>query len=56
MVKQISCREAGMDCEFLIRDENEDELVDLVQQHAERSHNTELADSDVRDLMVEVER
>lgn len=44
-----------MDCDFLIRDENEDELVELVQRHAEQTHDTEMSDPDVRDLMSEVE-
>lgn len=55
MVKQVNCRETGMDCEFMVRDENEDELVELVRRHAERTHDIDMPESDVRNLMTEVE-
>lgn len=49
MVKEVNCKEAGYeDCEFVIRDENEEELIDLVQQHSERTHNTSASREDVR--------
>lgn len=50
MAKQISCREAGYDCDFEIRSENEAELVEIVQQHAMETHDTELSESDVKGL------
>jgi predicted small metal-binding protein len=53
MVKQVSCREAGMDCDFLVRDENEDELIELVQRHAENTHGMEMSRSDVREYVTE---
>lgn len=34
MVKEISCRGAGIDCEFLIRSEQMDELLGFVKEHA----------------------
>lgn len=55
MVKEVSCKQAGFEgCEFLVRDENEDEIVDLVQQHAERTHETSVSREDVEDLMQEI--
>ena len=51
MVNEVSCKEAGYDCEFLIRDENEDELIELVQQHSEQTHDMSVSREDVRGLM-----
>lgn len=48
MVKEISCREAGYDCDFQIRSENEEELIEFVQQHARETHDTDMSVSDVR--------
>lgn len=55
MAKEVSCKEAGFeDCDFFIRNENEDEMIDLVQQHAEHTHDTTVAREDVENLMKEV--
>lgn len=51
MVKEMSCRDAGMDCDFMIRSENENELIEFVQQHAEETHNEEMSRSDVRNAL-----
>lgn len=48
MPKEIACRDAGYDCDFVIRDENEDELIKFVQEHAQETHDTEMAASDIR--------
>lgn len=53
MVKEVSCKEAGYDCEFLIRDENEDELIDLVQRHSEQTHDMSVSREDVQGMMKE---
>jgi len=37
--KELSCRNAGMDCDFLVRSESEDEVISLASQHACHSHN-----------------
>lgn len=37
--REISCREAGADCDFMVRAETEDELFKIVADHACRSHN-----------------
>lgn len=48
MVKEVSCRDAGYDCDFVIRDENEDELIGFVQEHAKSAHDTDMSASDIR--------
>jgi predicted small metal-binding protein len=47
----MSCRDAGMDCDFMIRSENENELIEFVQQHAQETHNEEMSRSDVRNAL-----
>lgn len=37
--KQLSCRDAGADCDFLVRSEKEDEVMRLAGEHACGSHN-----------------
>jgi len=55
MVKELSCAEAGYDdCAFVVRDENEDELVEIVQMHARQTHDTDLGRSDIEGLLREV--
>lgn len=48
MTKKVACADAGYDCAFEIRSENEEELVSMVQQHAEETHDTSLAPDEVR--------
>lgn len=54
MVKQISCRNAGYDCDFAVQSENEDEVVDLARRHAEGTHHIELSREDARGLLEDV--
>lgn len=51
MAYQMSCQDAGIDCEFMIRSEDRDELVTFVQQHAQDVHDTEMSSSEVRNLL-----
>ncbi len=37
--KQLSCKDAGADCDFLVRAEKEEEVMSLVSEHACRIHN-----------------
>jgi predicted small metal-binding protein len=37
--KQMSCRETGADCDFLVRSEKEEEVLELFRQHACAAHN-----------------
>lgn len=52
MVHEVNCKGAGYtDCEFLIRSEDEDELIRFVQRHAEQTHDATVSGADVRGLM-----
>lgn len=48
MAKEIVCRDAGYDCDFEIRSENEQELIEFVQEHARETHNAEMSSDDIR--------
>jgi predicted small metal-binding protein len=48
MAKEIACRDAGYDCDFMIRDENESELIEFIQTHAKEAHDTDMSPSDIR--------
>ncbi|MFB6135368.1 MAG: DUF1059 domain-containing protein [Halobacteriaceae archaeon] len=48
MARELACRDAGYDCDFVIRDENEDELIRFVQEHARETHDTEMPENDIR--------
>jgi len=48
MPKEIACREAGYDCDFMIRSENEDELIGFVQEHVKSTHDTDMSSADIR--------
>jgi predicted small metal-binding protein len=37
--KELSCRDAGADCDFLVRSEREDEVMSLASERACRSHD-----------------
>ncbi|KCZ70592.1 putative small metal-binding protein [Candidatus Methanoperedens nitroreducens] len=47
MTKEFDCRSAGVDCPFMIRDENEDEMASLVQQHARTTHQKSMSKEDI---------
>jgi len=48
MVEEFSCASAGATaCPFMVRDENEDELVTMVQRHAKDVHNEDLSRDDI---------
>lgn len=36
--KQLSCRDAGADCDFLVRAETEDEVMKVASEHGCRVH------------------
>ncbi|WP_255150976.1 DUF1059 domain-containing protein [Halorarius halobius] len=46
MTRELQCP----DCEFMIRSESTDQLVEMVQQHAKESHDMEMSRSDVMDI------
>ncbi len=47
MTKEIDCRSAGIDCPFMIRDENVDELASLAQQHIKNTHQKSMSKEDI---------
>lgn len=44
MAHQYACSE----CSFMVRSENDDEVVEFVQQHAQDAHDMRVAADDVR--------
>lgn len=55
MVKEVACIHAGFeDCAFIVRTEDEDELVDIVRGHAERVHGVEVSREHVGRIAREV--
>ena len=55
MVKEVSCIHAGFeDCEFLIRSEDERELVEFVRKHAEQTHDVSVTRDHVENITREV--
>lgn len=55
MVKEVSCIHAGFEeCEFLVRSEDERELIDIVQRHAEGTHDVSVSPEHVEKIMRDV--
>jgi predicted small metal-binding protein len=52
MVEEVTCQDAGRkECAFMSRDESGDERLEMVQQHAERNHDSAVSRDDVEGLM-----
>jgi Protein of unknown function (DUF1059). len=51
MARQFTCSE----CAFMVRSDDNNELIDLVQQHADKAHSMQVSQSDVRDGWESVE-
>ncbi|WP_411963352.1 DUF1059 domain-containing protein [Haloferax sp. YSMS24] len=51
MVKLVACRDAGYDCDFEVRSENEEELIRFVREHAQDTHGVGMSSDDVRGAM-----
>lgn len=49
--KQLSCREAGADCDFLVRAETEEEVLEVAGGHAARKHGMKEISPDVQKKM-----
>ena len=47
MTKALECRDAGMDCPFMIRDEDENELSSLAQQHDKNTHHKSMSREEI---------
>ena len=55
MVKEVSCLNAGFEnCAFLIRSEDEDEIVEFARRHAERTHDTSTSRDHIEKIMRDV--
>lgn len=55
MTKEVRCIHAGFeDCEFLLRTEDEAELVEVVRAHAERRHGVDVSEEHVLKIAREV--
>ncbi|MFB6165352.1 MAG: DUF1059 domain-containing protein [Haloarculaceae archaeon] len=55
MAKEVSCIHAGFeDCEFLVRTENEIELVEIVRKHASETHGVDISADHVEKIAREV--
>jgi len=39
MAKMISCRDVGVDCDFVARGETEQEILQQCSEHARTAHN-----------------
>jgi len=44
--REFTCTAA--DCHFMIRSEHEDELIQMVKDHANEAHDMTMSDSDIR--------
>ena len=60
MYKSVSCRDAGVDCDFTICAKTEDELFRKAAEHGRKEHNMKEIPNDlkekVRSLIRDVER
>lgn len=55
MAYEFACVDAGYDdCEFEIRDENREELMEFVKEHGRTVHDAEVSESDVEGSIREV--
>lgn len=50
MAYEASC---SQDDSFMIRSEDEDEVVDALKQHARQKHDSDLSDDDARGMIQE---
>lgn len=54
MVKRLSCEGSASGCRFLIQSENEDEAIELAQNHMSEEHNKEFSREELREQMEDV--
>ncbi len=53
--KQLSCRDTGADCDFMVRAETEEELLDHCSTHACKYHGEcEFTDDDVKTIKSQI--
>jgi predicted small metal-binding protein len=49
--KQLNCRDAGADCDFLVRAETEDEVFAVAAAHGARVHGMKEVTPDLKSKM-----
>ena len=49
MAKSVSCRDVGMDCDFVATGNTEDEILSQCAEHARVEHNMNEIPAEVRD-------
>ena len=49
MANQFECPENG--CDFMVRADDEREIIDMVERHAQNKHGMSMDESDIRDQM-----
>lgn len=49
MAKVLSCRDVGVDCDFVARGESEDDVMNQIRDHAMLDHNMSSIPSDISD-------
>lgn len=51
MTKEVICGEVTGDCAFHVRSDDEAEVIDIVQRHAETKHDMSLSRSEAGELV-----
>ena len=55
MGKEISCINAGFeDCDFMVRSEDEEEVIDFAQQHAKNVHDADAPREHLEKILTDV--
>ena len=49
----IVCRESGLDCDYMVRDTDEHEVLSSAQAHVKRKHNADYTFDQLRGVMRE---
>lgn len=45
MEKKLTCRAMGMNCNFIVRDESEDEIVKVIADHIKTKHDVDVTEA-----------
>lgn len=53
MSKRMRCADVGMDCDFAALADTQDELLEIVREHAERVHGIEEMSGDLRQKVLD---
>ena len=50
-MKELRCRDAGVDCDFVARGETEKEVVRQAEEHARRDHKMQVIPKEMEEKM-----